>query len=69
MTIDPSCIMLTYSRPEPVNLFYTGQRRDPLRLTESELKIVRRDVIHDWNIINVTAIWGHPLASRGQQAI
>lgn len=45
--------MMTYSRHDNANFTYTGQRRDILRDVDGQLKIAKREVIHDWNIIPV----------------
>ena len=45
--------MMTYSRHDDSNHNYSGQRRDILRMVDGELKIAKREIIHDWNIINV----------------
>ncbi|MBA6411820.1 aromatic-ring-hydroxylating dioxygenase subunit beta [Parahaliea sp. F7430] len=51
-----SNFMMTYSRHSTVEHSYTGQRRDTLRQVDGELKIARREVIFDWNVINVPTL-------------
>jgi len=45
--------MMTYSRHDNANFTYSGQRRDTLREVDGELKISRREVIHDWNVMAI----------------
>ena len=45
--------MMTYSRHDNANFTYSGQRRDTLREVDGELKISRREVIHDWNVMSI----------------
>lgn len=46
-----SNLLLSFSRYGQDNHIYTGSRRDHLRNTEQGLKIARRVVLLDWNVI------------------
>ncbi len=46
-----SNFLLSYSRHGKDNFIYTGQRRDRLRRVEGELRIARREVVMDWNVV------------------
>lgn len=54
-----SNFLLHYSRPGSDNFTYSGQRRDELRIadkTQSAFKLVRRDVIMDYSVIDVPTL-------------
>jgi len=51
-----SNFLMTYSRHDNSNHQYSGQRIDLLREVDGELKIARREVIHDWNVIPVPTL-------------
>ncbi len=46
-----SNLMLSYSRFGQDNHIYTGRRHDHLRQTDDGLRIARREVLLDWNVI------------------
>lgn len=46
-----SNLMVSYSRHQKDNHQFSAQRKDLLRLEGGEFKIVRREVILDWNVI------------------
>ncbi|MGI9278846.1 MAG: aromatic-ring-hydroxylating dioxygenase subunit beta [Endozoicomonas sp.] len=51
-----SNLMLSYSRHQKDNYLYTAQREDQLRLVNGEMKIARREVILDWNVITAPSL-------------
>jgi 3-phenylpropionate/cinnamic acid dioxygenase small subunit len=51
-----SNIMISYSRHQKDNYLYTAQRRDELKLCDHQLKIARREVILDWNVITAPSL-------------
>ncbi len=51
-----SNFILHYSRPGSANFSYTGQRRDTLRVVESEYRIAKREVIMDYANIDVPTL-------------
>ena len=51
-----SNFMLHYSRHDNSNYQYSGQRIDLLRELDGELKIARREIIHDWSVIPVPTL-------------
>ena len=51
-----SNVAIAYSRSGRDNVIYTARRQDMLRITENGIKIARRKVMLDWNIIEAPSI-------------
>ncbi|KEQ13121.1 aromatic-ring-hydroxylating dioxygenase subunit beta [Endozoicomonas numazuensis] len=51
-----SNLMVSYSRHQQDNFFYTAQRKDLIKPEEESFKIAKREVILDWNVITAPSL-------------
>lgn len=51
-----SNLSMVYNRHDNADHTLTAQRRDQLRLVDGELKIAKREIIHDWNVITAPTL-------------